>query len=454
MEQEYFDKFDEIIDKYLPGRGEGDTLASQAVAAVNKLIYKWFNGGNLYDNTYHLPGGTNDLSAYANWLLKNVPEVKSILNSIKKVKSEEAYSDLLAALADTILNENFLSKFEDVEKVGSVYECEGPFEFDYGREFRELGIEEDYNTSGSRITKTLYGKKFIFDLIPGSDLKEGMIIHNLNKGFMEPIFFEILKIYDDNKSDNRFIVSYREVIVGKATGTYVISRDKMHEVLFKIDKPNKVEGLDKSSDRCAEEIKEKWKPSKTAKKEFAQKMDEIDKFCKENGITKSSNSDSYYFNIDGQDYRVSNHTVAASNKGAYDKYGNTIRDKYHPFGELEDTIYITASKTRLIDIYNDLKNGYKLDRRGNRIIESFKDSAEYEYNGIQIFAIPLNNGLISVTGQWKKGGGKFGKAQPDEKIYRTTNKNLAIKTYIDKYLKNFLDKNLKDIDKNPDAYWD
>lgn len=340
MEQEYFEKFEEVNDKYLPDYGEGDTFASQAVTAVNKLIYKWFNDGDVYDNTYHLPGGTNDLSAYANWLLKNVPEVKSILNSIKKVKSEEAYSDLLAALADTILNENFLSKFEDVEKVGSVYECEGPFEFDYGREFRELGIEE------------------------------------------------------------------------------------------------------------------KWKPSKTAKKEFAQKMDEIDKFCKENGITKSSNSDSYYFNIDGQDYRVSNHTVAASNKGAYDKYGNTIRDKYHPFGELEDTIYITASKTRLIDIYNDLKNGYKLDRRGNRIIESFKDSAEYEYNGIQIFAIPLNNGLISVTGQWKKGGGKFGKAQPDEKIYRTTNKNLAIKTYIDKYLKNFLDKNLKDIDKNPDAYWD
>lgn len=25
MKREYFDKFDEIIDKYLPGRGEGDT---------------------------------------------------------------------------------------------------------------------------------------------------------------------------------------------------------------------------------------------------------------------------------------------------------------------------------------------------------------------------------------------------------------------------------------------
>ena len=143
MAQEYFEKFDEIIDKYLPDYGEGETKAEQIVTAVNKLIYKWFNDGDVFDNTFYLPGGANDLSSYANWLLKNVPEVKLILKSIKKVKSEEAYSDLLASLADTILNENFLSKFEDVEKVGSVYECDGPFEFDYGREFRELGIKEE-----------------------------------------------------------------------------------------------------------------------------------------------------------------------------------------------------------------------------------------------------------------------------------------------------------------------
>lgn len=110
-----------------------------------------------------------------------------------------------------------------------------------------------------------------------------------------------------------------------------------------------------------------WSPSKAAKREFAQKMQEIDDFCRKNNISKSSSSDSYYFVIDGQKYRVSNHTVDASNRHAYDWLGNKVRDEYHPNGEEADTVYITAGKTRLIDIYNDLKAGYKLDRRGNRV---------------------------------------------------------------------------------------
>ena len=110
----------------------------------------------------------------------------------------------------------------------------------------------------------------------------------------------------------------------------------------------------------------KWKPSKTAAKEFAQTMNEIDKFCEANGISKSRTSDSYYFTIDGQEYRVSNHTIAASNAHAYNMYGEQIREKYHSDFEEDDIIYITAGKTRIMDIYNDLKAGYKLDRRGNR----------------------------------------------------------------------------------------
>ena len=107
--------------------------------------------------------------------------------------------------------------------------------------------------------------------------------------------------------------------------------------------------------------------SKTAKREFAEKMREVDRFCVENNIEMSFSNDSYYFRINGQKYRVSNHTVAASNRGAYDREtGEQIRELYHPDGEEKDTIYITASKTRIIDIYTDLKAGYTLDRRGRR----------------------------------------------------------------------------------------
>jgi hypothetical protein len=91
--------------------------------------------------------------------------------------------------------------------------------------------------------------------------------------------------------------------------------------------------------------------SKTAKRDFAIKMAEIEDFVKANGITQSYNGDSYYFTLNGTNYRVSNHSPESS--------------PYHD-GRDKNTVYIYASKTRIIDIYNDLKNGYILDGRGNR----------------------------------------------------------------------------------------
>ena len=109
----------------------------------------------------------------------------------------------------------------------------------------------------------------------------------------------------------------------------------------------------------------KWKPSKSATREFAKKMSEIDEFCHVNGISQSRTSDSYYFEINGQKYRVSNHSVEASNASAYDWTGEQVREKYHENGREYDVIYIHASKTRIIEIYGNLKAGLKLDGNGN-----------------------------------------------------------------------------------------
>jgi hypothetical protein len=91
--------------------------------------------------------------------------------------------------------------------------------------------------------------------------------------------------------------------------------------------------------------------SKTDKRNFAIKMAEIEDFVKANGITQSYNGDSYYFTLNGINYRVSNHSPESS--------------PYHD-GREKKTVYIHASKTRIIEIYTDLKNGYELDGRGNR----------------------------------------------------------------------------------------
>jgi hypothetical protein len=96
-------------------------------------------------------------------------------------------------------------------------------------------------------------------------------------------------------------------------------------------------------------------------------MDEIADFCRENGIQQSYNGDSYYFKLNGIQYRVSNHSVEASNAAAFDTItGEQRRDVYHRDGRESNTVYIHASKTRIIEIYNDLKAGYDLDGRGNR----------------------------------------------------------------------------------------
>lgn len=118
----------------------------------------------------------------------------------------------------------------------------------------------------------------------------------------------------------------------------------------------------------------RYKPSKTKIREYAEKMDRIDDFCSKNNISRSANSDSYYFEINGQKYRVSNHSVESSNRGAYEEGTHEqIRELYHPEGREKDTIYIHAGKTRIIEIYENLKAGKELDGRGN-----VKERDEYE----------------------------------------------------------------------------
>ena len=118
----YYDRFEHLINQYMPRQGEGETMASQAVTAVNKLVYKWYNDGDVYDNTYELIGWCNDLSSYANWLHQNMGRwCKNILEGIKECDSDSDYEDLLQELADLILDERLLSWLNEQIKVGSIY---------------------------------------------------------------------------------------------------------------------------------------------------------------------------------------------------------------------------------------------------------------------------------------------------------------------------------------------
>ena len=99
-----------------------------------------------------------------------------------------------------------------------------------------------------------------------------------------------------------------------------------------------------------------WKPSRTRAREFANKMSEIRDYCDYNYITYSASMDSFYFDFEGKEYRISNHSVEASH---YNSLG-----KYHVGGRQDDVVYIHASKTRLIEVYENIIQGNKVDGRG------------------------------------------------------------------------------------------
>lgn len=122
-----FDKFSDILDKYLPASGEGETMASQVATAVSKLVYKWFNDGDVYDNTHQMEGWANDLSTYANWLYKYVDA--KFLDEIEDAESESDYEDILYSLCENLAVPEKLVNWDNKPKVDSVYKCEGPFEF-------------------------------------------------------------------------------------------------------------------------------------------------------------------------------------------------------------------------------------------------------------------------------------------------------------------------------------
>lgn len=108
--------------------------------------------------------------------------------------------------------------------------------------------------------------------------------------------------------------------------------------------------------------------SRKAKSEFAAKMEEIQNYCIKHGITYSRTMDSYYFSLNGKRFRISNHTMAKSNAGAYNELGEKIRDLYHDdAAAAKELICIHASKLRIKEIYEALLMGYTLDGRGNII---------------------------------------------------------------------------------------
>ena len=121
-----FDQF-ENSDKYLPARGEGDNMATQAATALSKLVYKWFNDGDVYDTSYALEGWANDISGSANWLYKYIPETQPILDRIETIETKEEYTELLFDLCKVV--DPKIPGLESFDLKGDAYDEDGKFKY-------------------------------------------------------------------------------------------------------------------------------------------------------------------------------------------------------------------------------------------------------------------------------------------------------------------------------------
>lgn len=136
-------------DEYLPPHGDGDNKGTQAATALCKLIYKWFNDGDVFDNQYNLKGWANDISGSANWLYAYIPGTEPILNRIKKISSDEEYTDLLFDLISYV--DPMIPGLAKEEKIGDAYDEAGPFAYHEAQTCPECGEEVDdweYNRYG------------------------------------------------------------------------------------------------------------------------------------------------------------------------------------------------------------------------------------------------------------------------------------------------------------------
>lgn len=114
-------------DKYLPTMGDGENMGTQAATALCKLVYKWFNDGDVYDNNYGMEGWCNDISGSANWLYKYIPETREILDLIDEVSNDDEYTNLLYDLCAVV--DPKIPELLNEPKIGDAYNEGGPFSF-------------------------------------------------------------------------------------------------------------------------------------------------------------------------------------------------------------------------------------------------------------------------------------------------------------------------------------
>lgn len=107
-----YNQFEDILNRYLPDVGQGDTKASQAVTCINKLILAFYKDSDISSKV---------VQDCTNWLYTYLPATRRYLTPLESAESMNDYSDALYALADKILDERSLQTLAKQSTCGQVY---------------------------------------------------------------------------------------------------------------------------------------------------------------------------------------------------------------------------------------------------------------------------------------------------------------------------------------------
>lgn len=140
----WYDKYQKVLDEYLPDYGQGENKLEQVVTCVNSIVYLWFNDGVVYDNHWKdglYDNSDNSACTYANWLYYNTSR-RSVLSDVFNCRSDKDYESLLKRICETYFSEDALRKMSSSFTgagfcKGDIYDCnEGRFsvEFVYDNE--------------------------------------------------------------------------------------------------------------------------------------------------------------------------------------------------------------------------------------------------------------------------------------------------------------------------------
>lgn len=151
--------FDEATEAYMPSTGEGNSLLTQLLVAANKIIYKWYNDGDVIDSSNGL-GWVNDISGSANWIDNYAPTV--ISNPLRRVfdcYSNRDYQEYVIDPFEVSLDKYFASEewkeLLDEPKRGNVYDEDGIYQFNYD-DFPEDDDDDEEEYYESRAVKENY----------------------------------------------------------------------------------------------------------------------------------------------------------------------------------------------------------------------------------------------------------------------------------------------------------